>query len=131
MIVVDTSALLAMVFREEDAQAYVRRIKAADTVLIPSTVVVEAHIGARRRYGEPAIAKLATLLNQEGFQIVPMDAEIARLALDADRRYGRGADPRAKLNFGDLFPYALATQRGLLLLFKGNDFAATDVTPAL
>lgn len=91
--------------------------------------VLEASIALERRGGEPAAQDLDTLLERAEIELVPVTVEHLEEARRAWRRFGKGNHPAA-LNFGDCFAYALARTTGEPLLFKGNDFAQTDVDPA-
>jgi ribonuclease VapC len=124
-MIVDTSALIAILRREEDSDALAERLLGADEVRMSSGTLLEARIVAEREGGE---AELAELLDLAGIEIVPPDARQIDLAFEGFRRFGRGRHPAA-LNFGDLFAYALARALDEPLLFKGEDFGKTDVTP--
>lgn len=129
-MVVDTSALLAVVLGEPDAERYAVALAAAPRLLIAAPTWLEAAIVATARLGPKGHALLTELL--EGLQatVVPFDGGLARLANDGWLRFGRGRHP-AGLNLGDCFAYALAKQCGEPLLFKGEDFARTDLEAAL
>lgn len=128
-MVLDTSALVAVLFDEPERYEFVRTIAAARRRLISSATLVESSIVVEAKRGEAAGRELDLFLHRATFQTVAVDEEQAQLARGAWRRYGRGHHP-AGLNFGDLFAYALARTSGEPLLFKGNDFARTDVVPA-
>ncbi len=128
-MVVDTSALLAILLREDDAKQFEHLIAHAAEPLLSAVAVVEFGMIALSRRGFTA-EEVEGRLRDWGLVILPVTAASARLALAAFDRYGRGRHP-AKLNFGDCFAYALAKERGLPLLFKGNDFALTDIAAAL
>ena len=130
-VVVDTSALSALIFREPDALRYHEFMAASDPVMALATRV-ELGVVARRRLGVGGIEVAETLLADYRVAFAPLDEEQAEIALAAMDRYGkgRGAEP-AVLNYGDLFSYALAKARDLPLLYKGDDFARTDVRSAL
>lgn len=83
------------------------------------------------RLGAPGVVLLDNILRLPAFESVPPDAETARVAFEAFVTFGKGTGHPAGLNFGDVFAYALARSRSLPLLFKGNDFGATDITSAL
>lgn len=130
MIVVDTSALVAVVAGESDAERFaalmVRHVGDAEVsaaTLLEATIVLEA------RHGVEASRDLELLIERVGITVAPFDAEQAAVAAQAWRRFGRGRHPAA-LNYGDCFSYALAAVRGAALLFKGRDFAQTDVRDA-
>jgi ribonuclease VapC len=126
-MVIDTSAVIALLEGEVPAPA-LRIAIAADSIrLISSMSVLEATcvIGARR--GVHAVSELRLFLYQFHIEIVAFDAAELEVAQTAWLRYGRGFHP-AGLNFGDCAPYALARRSGEPLLFVGNDFRKTDVT---
>jgi ribonuclease VapC len=123
-MIVDTSALIAILRREPDSDALAERLLGADEVRMSSGTLLEARIVAKRDGGD---AELAELLDLAGIEIVPPDARQIDLAFEGFRRFGRGRHP-AGLNFGDLFAYALARALDEPLLFKGEDFGKTDVT---
>ena len=129
MTVVDTSALLAVVFGEPDASRYAEAML-ADQVVVSAATLVEASIVVEARQGPEAVRDLTLLLEEVGAEVAPLDEEAAALAVAAWRRFGRGRHP-AGLNLGDCYSYATAVGRGEPLLFKGDDFAATDVTAAI
>jgi ribonuclease VapC len=129
-IVIDTSALAAVVFGEDDAETFAERMltEAGDTIVSAATLV-EARIVVEARQGQDAVRDLVDLLDGVGAHVVAFDADQAALAVEAWRRFGKGRHPAA-LNFGDCFSYALAKARGAPLLFKGEDFAQTDIASA-
>jgi ribonuclease VapC len=125
-MVVDTSALIAILNDEPERHEFIERIAAAETRLISAATVLEAGIVIEARRGEHAGRELDLLLHRAKFEVVPVDAEQVELARAAFRRFGKGRHS-AGLNFGDCFSYALAKLRGDQLLFKGEDFSRTDV----
>lgn len=127
MIVVDTSALLAIVFEEPERDQYLAILESADGLLISSTIVVEARMVTFGRRKEQFVRDLDALLAIFAFEIVPPGPTEIDAAHKAFVTYGKGSGHKAQLNFGDLFSYALAKSRGLPLLFKGDDFTHTDV----
>jgi ribonuclease VapC len=128
-MVLDTSALVAVLFDEPERPELVRRIAVDRRRLISSATLVEASIVVEARRGEVAGRELDLFLHRATVRTVAVDEEQALLARAAWRRYGKGRHP-AGLNFGDLFAYALARATGEELLFTGEDFAKTDVVPA-
>jgi ribonuclease VapC len=126
LMVVDTSAVLAIAFAEPDADVFLLAIDAATRRLISAVSFVEASIVIDRRRGEVMAADIELVIGVLELEIEPVTAYQARLASEAYRTYGKGNHP-AGLNFGDCFAYALAKAAGLPLLFKGDDFARTDV----
>ncbi len=133
IITVDTSAFIAVLRNEPEARRYAQAMLTARGVLVSAATYVETGIvadAATPAHGKPAVNPadgFDELLREVNAEIVPVNAEMARLARIAYRRYGRGSGHPAKLNYGDCFSYALATLRGTPLLFKGSDFIHTDV----
>jgi ribonuclease VapC len=125
-MIIDTSALLAILFDEPDGPALLRRIAEAPIRLMSSANAVEAWIVADRHANPAKGPALDALLETLAIDIAPVTVQQARLARTAYRTYGKGRHP-AGLNFGDCFAYALAKATGLPLLFKGDDFGRTDV----
>jgi ribonuclease VapC len=125
-MIIDTSALLAILFDEPDGPALLRRIAEAPIRLMSSANAVEAWIVADRHANPAKGPALDALLETLGIDIVPVTIQHARLARTAYHTYGKGRHP-AGLNFGDCFAYALAKATDLPLLFKGDDFGQTDV----
>ena len=122
----DTSALMAILQREEDSPRFILAVTGAAAVRISAGTALEAHIVALHL---GVSRELQELLDEIGVEIVPFDARQAELAADGYRRFGKGRH-RAGLNFGDCFAYALAKAADEPLLFKGDDFAHTDVSIA-
>lgn len=130
-MVVDTSALAAVVLGEPDAEAMAAAMRrAAGDLAISAATLVEAHIVVEARQGLEAGADLKALLDHFGVKTVPVDDDQAQAALAAWRRFGRGHH-LASLNLGDCFSYALAKVNAAPLLFKGDDFTQTDISAAL
>ena len=125
-MIIDTSALLAILFDEPDGPTLLRRIAEAPIRLMSSANAVEAWIVADRHANPAKGPALDALLETLGIDIVPVTVQHARLARTAYYTYGKGRHP-AGLNFGDCFAYALAKATDLPLLFKGDDFGQTDV----
>lgn len=125
MIVVDTSALMAILLGEAEADRCADALEATDTILISSGTMAEAMIVALRRGLEDEMERLITGL---GFEIVPVDAATARNVAAAYGRWGKGVHP-AGLNFGDCFAYALAKERSCPLLV-GEDFSRSGLERA-
>lgn len=128
-MVLDTSALVAVLFDEPERHEFVRIIAAAQRRLMSSATLLESSIVVEARRGEVAGRELDLFLHRAKVQTVAIDEEQVQLARAAWRRYGKGRHA-AGLNFGDLFAYALARASGEELLFKGDDFAHTDVVAA-
>jgi ribonuclease VapC len=111
---------------EPDAVRIARAIEADPVRLLSAATLVESSIVIESRHGESAVRELDLLLARAVVQIEPVNVEQAELARQAWRRFGKGRHP-ASLNFGDCFSYALSQISGEALLFKGQDFAQTDV----
>jgi ribonuclease VapC len=129
-MILDSSALVAILFKEPDAERLAATIRDADTAAIAAPTLLETAIVAEGRTLPSMAEKLDALMVAIRPEIVPFTAEHASLARDAWRRYGKGRH-KAGLNLGDCFSYALAKERRQTLLFKGDDFAATDIEPAI
>lgn len=125
-MVIDTSAVLAILTREPAADRLVAAVEADRTRLVSAATVVEASLVLLGRYGEAGDPPLDRLLRSIGAEVVPVGEDQVALARDAALRFGRGRHPAA-LNFGDCFSYALSVARAEPLLFVGDDFAQTDV----
>lgn len=128
-MVVDTSAILAILLDEPERRAFNEMIEAAESRRMSVASFVEASIVISARYGADGLHELDIFLDRAMIDLVPVDAEQGKLARDAFRRYGKGRHP-AGLNYGDCFTYALARALGEPILFKGDDFARTDVVAA-
>jgi ribonuclease VapC len=132
MIVVDSSALIAIFEAEPDAATYAAAIANAEGLLISALNVHETGMVLRTRRGISAVRRLWQFLKaQNDFEIIPFDEAQAHEALVAFDRYGKGINPKSRLNLADCAAYALAKTRNLPLLFKGRDFAETDVRSCL
>ena len=129
-MIVDTSAILAVLFGEPDRQRYAAALQAAPRRRMSVANALEATIVAERRGGAPAGVDLERFFERFGIELVPVTIDQLAAARRAWRRFGKGNHP-AGLNFGDCFAYALAETTGEPLLFKGADFALTDVAAAL
>jgi ribonuclease VapC len=125
-MVVDTSALAAILFAEEGYEDLVERLDSVERLLLSAASLVELSIVVESRKGEEGARQVDLLLYRTQIEVVPVDVEQAEIAREAWRRFGKGRHP-ASLNFGDCFSYALAKQTGLPLLFKGADFSLTDL----
>ena len=129
-MIVDSSALLAILFREPDAERYEAAILAAHPRRMSVANVMEASIVIESRGGAEAGRELDAYLEFAGIQAVPVSAAQLDAARSAWRRFGKGKHPAA-LNLGDCFAYALAEVNGEPLLYKGGDFARTDIAAAV
>jgi ribonuclease VapC len=127
VIVVDTSALLAILFEEPDATRCKRVLQVEPDIHISAGTLAEALVVLAHRGGS---ARMIALVEDLGMIVHPVTAAFAERVGQAHGRWGKEAHP-AKLNFGDCFAYALVDQLGCPLLYIGNDFAQTDVTSAL
>ncbi len=125
-MVLDTSAVLAVLFDEPERPAFTLLIEADPVRLMSAGSLLESALVVEARRGEPAGRELDLLLHRAEVQVVPVDSEQVALARAAWRRYGKGRHP-ASLNFGDCFAYALAALSGQPLLFTGKDFPQTDI----
>jgi ribonuclease VapC len=126
-MVVDSSALIALLLGEPETPGYVSALAAASSRLLSAPSYVEIAIVMMARSGPEVLEKFDRLLEHLVVEIVPFTREQAGLAVTAYRQYGRGSGHAAKLNFGDCFTYALAKLRDQPVLFKGNDFVHTDI----
>ncbi|NJO36365.1 MAG: type II toxin-antitoxin system VapC family toxin [Rhizobiales bacterium] len=128
-MVIDPSAVLAILQREPESERFAALIEADPIRLISAVSVLEAGMIAEVRKGEAGALELDNFILRGQIQTVPFDAEQADIARLALRRFGKGRHPAA-LNFGDCAVYALASSRGEPLLFKGEDFSKTDIAQA-
>jgi ribonuclease VapC len=126
-MVLDTSALLAVLLNESEAPAFRLAIEADPVRLLSAANLVETSIVIEARVGEAGGRELDLLLHKAAIEVVAVGAEQADLARHAYRQFGKGRHA-AGLNCGDCFAYALAQTTGEPLLFKGDDFSKTDVT---
>lgn len=134
MIVIDSSAVIAILFGEPSAAALAARLATdPDRLMSVASYLETGTVLAGRRVSEKlrAIDDLNVFLNEAQIALSPVDATQAHLALRARITYGRGMGHGGLLNFGDAFSYALAKSLGAPLLFVGDDFTATDIQSAL
>ncbi|WP_295388621.1 type II toxin-antitoxin system VapC family toxin [uncultured Thiodictyon sp.] len=129
-IVVDTSAVMAVLLEEDDAHRYAAALSKATELRMAAPTWLETAMLATARCRGDGFRELTAFLDFIGIEVVPMDFVLAQIAYDAWARFGKGRHP-AKLNYGDCFAYALARQRGEPLLFKGGDFTLTDIQAAI
>ncbi|MGB8841618.1 MAG: type II toxin-antitoxin system VapC family toxin [Aliidongia sp.] len=130
MIVVDSSALIAILRRKPEADSFLQIIASTEGCLLSSVSLLETSMVLAGRTGNATVwDDLDAMITRAEIQVVAHDAELAKEARGAFLRYGKGRHPAA-LNLGDCASYALAKRRGLPLLFKGEDFARTDLLPA-
>ena len=128
-MIIDTSAILAILFCEPDAGRYEDAIATAWPRRMSAVALLEAAMVVEGRGGAEAGLELDVLLEKATVELVPVTSEHANSARRAWRRFGKGNHPAA-LNFGDCFAYALAETTGEPLLYKGADFARTDIEAA-
>jgi ribonuclease VapC len=127
-MVIDSSALLAILLGEPEAEALARTLANAPKRMVSALTLLETAIVMEARKGEEGGRALDLLLHRAKIDVVPLIPEHVELARAAWRRYGKGRHP-AGLNIGDCCSYALAAYSGEPLLFKGQDFAGTDIQP--
>ena len=130
-MIIDTSALLAILYEEPDAQIYEQALNDAPNPRMSMANFLEAAIAVERRFDAAKGRELDDLMERVGIELVPLTLDQVRMARQAWRAFGEGrGSPPAVLNYGDCFAYALARVTGEPLLFKGNDFSQTDIPPA-
>jgi len=125
-MIIDTSALVAILDQEPEAERITRTLAATPERMLSAANLVEVGIVMQARRGDDGARDVDLLLAKLRVEIVPFTARQAEIARKAFRRYGRGRHD-AELNFGDCFAYALAKDAAAPLLFKGDDFGQTDV----
>ena len=130
-MIVDTSAIVAMLQLEPEATAMLRILSTNDDALMSAATYLECGIVIDGAKDPKASANLDALIRDLGIGIEPVTAEQARIARQAYRDFGKGSGHPARLNFGDCFAYALAMERGEALLFKGDDFAHAGLARAV
>lgn len=130
MIAVDTSALVALLFGEPEADRIAALLNATDTVLIGAPTALEFRMVVLGQSTRTAADAGSGLIAKPPFVIVPFSEDHLRVAADAFDRFGKGRHP-ARLNYGDCMAYAIAALAACPLLFKGDDFRHTDVAAAL
>jgi ribonuclease VapC len=130
LIVADPSALIAIVFDEPERAEFLDIIRVAGRALVSVVSVVEARLVVHGRKGQPGVILLDDILRQSVFEAISPDAREVQIAYEAFVTYGRGSGHPAALNCGDIFSDALAKSRNAPLLFKGDDFAQTDLACA-
>lgn len=129
-MVIDTSALVAILFSEPEGSAFIEDIAAADRRLVGAPTLVEATAVMLARKGRPGVIALDALLSRLGIEVVPMSPEAGDLAREAYSRYGKGVGSPGVLNYGDVLSYGVARAEDEPLLFLGEDFARTDIVSA-
>ena len=128
-MIIDSSALICLLLGEPEAEFIGRALSQTDRNAMTAATFLETAMVITNRLGDAGESALREVLAWASIEVVPVDWEITQLVLNGWRRFGRRRHP-AGLNFGDCFSYALAIQRAEPLLYKGNDFSQTDVTPA-
>jgi ribonuclease VapC len=129
-VIIDTSAIIAILTDEPERYAFNQAIEQADTRLMSAGTFVEASIVIESSRGYDGLRDFDLLMATAAIELVPVDTEQAHIARQAYRQYGKRRHT-AGLNFGDCFAYALSKTTGLPLLYKGKDFAKTDVESVL
>ncbi|MEO5325132.1 type II toxin-antitoxin system VapC family toxin [Mesorhizobium sp. CC13] len=128
-MVIDTSAVVAILRSEPEAERLERALVSDPIRLVPATCVLEARMVLVSRRGEHALAEIDLWLRKIEADVIPVDSELVDLATQAWLTYGKGRHPAA-LNFADCLSYALAKRADEPLLFIGKDFSQTDVEAA-
>ena len=122
-MIVDTSAIVAMLWSEPEAEAFASSVIDAGGAILSSANYLEAGIVIDGERDPITSARLDALMQELEIEVAPVTAEQARIARQAHRDFGKGSGHPAQLNFGDCFAYALTMERGEALLYKGDDFA--------
>lgn len=130
-MVVDTSAIVAILRAEDEAEAFAVALGTARGAVMGASTYLEAGLVMIKDKSPRGLERLNTLIDKADIEIVPTMPDEAIIGIAAHRKYGKGTGHPAKLNFGDCFSYALAKSRNLPLLFKGDDFIHTDIEPAV
>lgn len=130
-MIVDASALVAIVRREADAESYLLALDDAESPRISAATLFEAAQVIDGSGSEVMSRAFDQIVRLSGIEIVPFEAEHAAVARDARARFGKGSGHPAHLNFGDCMTYATAYIADEPLLYKGNDFSKTDIASAL
>lgn len=125
-MVIDSSALFAILAAEPEAESFIAAIEKDSRRLISAPTLVEIGVVVASRFGELGLRELDLFVYKAGLVTVAFDSDQAELARQAYLKFGKGRHP-AGLNLGDCFSYALAKQSGERLLYKGNDFSRTDL----
>jgi ribonuclease VapC len=128
-VIIDTSALVAILYREPEAASFIQRIHDADSCRISVATWLELAMVVESQLGPDGMRQTEAFFRRAGISIEPVTVEHGELARQAFLDFGKGRH-KAGLNYGDCFSYALAKATGEPLLFKGNDFALTDIEAA-
>jgi ribonuclease VapC len=126
-MVIDSSALIAILLDEPERADFNRKIEKAIIRMISAGSLLETAMVIESRLGQPGRQDLDLFIEKASIRVIPFDSDQVELAREAFRQYGKGQHP-AGLNFGDCFAYALAKVTNEPLLFKGDDFSRTDIT---
>jgi len=129
VIVIDTSAVMAIALREREEEAFTTVLLASERLFVPPSCLVEASIALRRRFASSE--RLDGFVASFQPEVPAIDASVAEIARSADQRYGRAAKHPARLNLGDCLSYAVAKRLNAQLLYKGDDFIHTDIESAI
>jgi ribonuclease VapC len=130
-VLVDSSAWLAILFREVDHLVFIEKLRQSSIVRIAAPGILEATMAATGRLGPSGADEMRALLDVYNAGIVPFGRDTAYVATAAFLRFGKGQGHRAQLNFGDCISYATSKCEAMPLLFKGDDFRHTDVVSAI
>jgi len=130
MIAIDTSAIIAIMGNEPERRKFNEIIETTDFCLISAASLLEARIVLFARSGKNASLALDAFILRSKIQVIEVSPDMGDIAFDAYIKFGKGTGHPAGLNYGDCFAYALAKQKNIALLFKGNDFSRTDITAA-
>jgi ribonuclease VapC len=125
-LVVDSSAILAILLDEPDGSDFLKKLTTAPKVILSSATYLETCLVLGARNGNAEIPSMSRFLEKLGAEVISFTPEQAHVARNAWMQYGKG-NHKAKLNFGDCFSYALSKVSGQPLLFKGKDFSLTDI----
>ncbi|MDE2516352.1 MAG: type II toxin-antitoxin system VapC family toxin [Rhodospirillales bacterium] len=128
-MILDTSAMIAILYREPEAEAFVQRIHDADICRISVATYVELSMAIEHQLGPEGMRQAETFLRRAGIVVEPVTLAQGEMARQGFLDFGKGRH-KAGLNYGDCFAYALAKATGEPILFKGNDFSQTDIAMA-
>lgn len=131
MILVDSSALIAILLREPDSNKYLDCLAGSANINIAAPTYLEACIVANFRIGTTGADEMQQIIEQMEIKVLEFSVEAGRAAVLAFKKYGKGQGHKAQLNFGDCMSYAMSKIELMPLLFKGNDFRLTDVDCAI
>jgi ribonuclease VapC len=129
-VIIDSSALIAILRREPDWRRFAAALNSADTARLSAATYVEISVVVQRLKDPALDDEIDELIQYFDINVEPLTAEQAKIARRAYRDYGRGSGHPANLNFGDCFSYALAREKREPMLWKGDDFGHTDIRPA-